>query len=102
MLQIAELLRGIAEGRPPLSPGIARRLLAHFRPQPQHCMIDLLTERETEVLAIIAEGMTLAETARIPGISPHTVVGYIKEIYRKLHLSSRAEAALMARNLGLV
>ncbi len=100
--QIAELLRGIAEGRPPLSPAIARRLLAHFRPQPQHHMIEPLTDRETEVLSLIAKGMTMAEAARLLGISPNTVAGYVKEIYRKLNVSSRAEAALTARNLGLV
>ena len=100
--QIAELLRGIAEGRPPLSPAIARRLLAHFRPQMQHFMTEPLTQRETEVLGIIAKGMTLAEAARLLGISSHTVSGYTKEIYRKLNVSSRAEAALTARNIGLV
>ncbi len=100
--QIAELLRGIAEGRPPLSPAIARRLLAHFRPQPQQHMIAPLTERETEVLSLIAKGMTMAEAARLLNISPNTVAGYIKEIYRKLNVSSRAEAALTARNLGLI
>lgn len=100
--QIVELLRGIAEGRPPLSPAIARRLLAHFRPQMQHFMTEPLTQRETEVLGIIAKGMTLAEAARLLGISAHTVSGYTKEIYRKLNVSSRAEAALTARNIGLV
>jgi DNA-binding CsgD family transcriptional regulator len=65
-------------------------------------MIEPLTQRETEVLGIIAKGMTLAEAARLLGISPHTVSGYTKEIYRKLNVSSRAEAALTARNIGLV
>ena len=100
--QIAELLRGIAEGRPPLSPAIARRLLAHFRPQMQSYTTEPLTQRETEVLGIIAKGMTLPEAARLLGISSHTVSGYTKEIYRKLNVSSRAEAALTARNIGLV
>lgn len=100
--QIAELLRGIAQGRPPLSPAIARRLLAHFRPQLQSFMTEPLTQRETEVLSIIAKGMTLSEAARLLGISTHTVSGYTKEIYRKLNVSSRAEAALTARNIGLV
>ncbi len=99
--QIAQLLLGITEGRPPLSPAIARRLLAHFRPQPQQ-FIAPLTERETEVLALIAKGMTMAEAARLLGISPNTVAGYVKKIYRKLQVSSRAEAALTAHNLGLV
>jgi DNA-binding NarL/FixJ family response regulator len=100
--QISELLRGIAEGRPPLSPAIARRLLAHFRPSSNDLVTEVLTQRETEVLGIIAKGLTLAEAARLLGISPHTVSGYTKEIYRKLNVSSRAEAALTARSIGLV
>ena len=100
--QIAELLRGIAEGRPQLSPAIARRLLAHFRPQTQSYTTEPLTQRETEVLGIIAKGMTIPEAARLLGISSHTVSSYTKEIYRKLNVSSRAEAALTARNIGLV
>lgn len=99
--QIVELLKGIADGRPPLSPAIARKLLGHFQPaqQPEY---EQLTERETEVLRYIAKGMTLPETARILGISPHTISGYAKNIYRKLNISSRAEAAMTARNLGLI
>ncbi len=100
--QIAELLRGIADGRPPLSPAIARRLLAHFRPLVQSYATEPLTQRETEVLGIIAKGMTVPEAARLLGISSHTVSGYTKEIYRKLNVSSRAEATLTARNIGLV
>lgn len=99
--QIIELLKGIAEGRPPLSPAIARKLLGYFQPAPTlgH---ELLTERESEVLRYIAKGMTLPETSRILGISTHTISGYVKNIYRKLNVSSRAEAALTARNLGLI
>ncbi|MDD5029297.1 MAG: response regulator transcription factor [Rhodoferax sp.] len=100
--QIAQLLRGIAEGRPPLSPAIARRLLAYFRPTASDLVSERLTQRETEVLSLIAKGLTLAETARLLGISTHTVSGYTKEIYRKLNVSSRAEAALTARSIGLV
>lgn len=98
--QIIELLKGIAEGHPPLSPSIARKMLGYFQPNPQldH---EKLSERETEVLRCIAKGLTMAETARLLSISPHTVSGYVKDIYRKLNISSRAEAALSARNLGL-
>lgn len=100
--QIAELLRGISEGKPPLSPAIARRLLAHFRPMTTSLTTEGLTQREAEVLSLIAKGLTLAETARLLGISSHTVSGYTKDIYRKLNVSSRAEAALTARSIGLV
>jgi len=97
---IVVALRGIAFGEPPLSPAIARRMLAYFNsPAPQ---VSVLTARETEVLRLIAKGITQAETARLLMISQHTVSGYVKDIYRKLNVSSRAEAALMARDLGLV
>lgn len=101
LTQIVELLKGIAAGSPPLSPAIARKLLGHFQPTPQP-ELEQLTERETEVLRYIAKGMTLPETARILGISAHTISGYVKNIYRKLNISSRAEAAMTARNLGLI
>lgn len=101
LLQIIDLLKGIADGRPPLSPAIARKLLGHFQPMPKP-EYERLTERENEVLQLIAKGMTLAETARLLGISINTISGYVKNIYRKLNVSSRAEAALTARNLGIV
>ncbi|WP_018229868.1 LuxR C-terminal-related transcriptional regulator [Methyloversatilis universalis] len=98
---IVQALTGIAAGQPPLSPAIARRMLAFFQPAPSAPGPDL-TERETEVLRLISKGLTQAETARLLGISQHTVAGYVKELYRKLNVSSRAEAALIARDLGLV
>ncbi len=99
--ELAELLKGIVAGRPPLSPPIARKLLGYFRPAPP-ASPDGLTQRETEVLSLIAKGVTLAEAAKLLGLSPHTVSGYVKEIYRKLNVSSRAEAALTAQRMGLV
>lgn len=98
---IVELLQGIIAGRPPLSPAVARKLLAHFRVAPE-LATPVLTERETEVLRLIAKGLTTSEVARMLGISANTVPSYVKEIYRKLNVSSRAEAALTARNMGLV
>lgn len=97
---IVSALTGIASGQPPLSPAIARRMLAFFQPV-QFSPAPNLTEREIEVLRLIAKGMTQVETARLLGISQHTVAGYVKELYRKLNVSSRAEAALLARDLGL-
>lgn len=100
---IVQALQGIADDQPPLSPAIARRMLGFFQPAeviPAERV--QLTERESEVLRLIAKGMTQGECARLLGLSPHTVVGYVKEIYRKLNVSSRAEAALIARDMGLV
>lgn len=105
----AQLLR-IAQGEPPLSPPIARRVLAHFAGASERRaavlrQIELeasLTARETEVLQRVAKGYTLPEIAQQFGLSRHTIADHIKQIYRKLNVSSRAEAALEAARRGLV
>lgn len=97
---LAAMLGGIAAGQPPLSPSIARRLLRHF--QPVAPAANALTARETEVLRLIAKGMSIGESADLLGLSRHTVAGYLKDIYRKLAVGSRAEATLEAMRRGLV
>ena len=103
--QLADMLRGIGNGEPALSPSIARRLLKHFQPtlpaQPSAPAAEL-TCRETEVLRLIAKGHTNAEVARLLELSAHTVSGYLKDIYRKLRVNNRASAAVEAVRLGLV
>ena len=100
---LAGMLRGIAAGQPPLSSSIARRLLRHFQPLPAPAREDNpLTPRETEVLRLTAKGLTLNEVAEALGLSRHTVAGYLKEIYRKLSVGTRAEATLEAARRGLV
>lgn len=100
---IVQALNGIVTGQPPLSPAIARKLLRHFHePYIEATAQALLTEREKEVLSIIAKGMTMAETANLLGLKRNTVAGYVKEIYRKLNVSSRAEAAITAQKMGLI
>lgn len=99
---LADMLQGIAAGQPPLSPSIARRLLRHFQPIPAPADEPHLTPRETDVLRLTAKGMTLAEVSDALGLSRHTVSGYLKDVYRKLSVSSRAEATLEATRRGLV
>lgn len=99
--EIVELLRGILNNNPPLSPAIARKMLRYFQPS-ESSKINLLTDRQIEVLRCIAQGMTLKKTALYLTISPHTASDHVKEIYRKLNVSSRAEAALSARQLGII
>ena len=97
------MLRGIAAGQPPLSPSIARRLLRHFHPMPATDEDEAaLTPRETDVLRLTAKGLTLQDVAEALGISRHTVSGYLKDIYRKLSVRTRAEATLEAARRGLV
>lgn len=101
---LAAMLGGIAAGQPPLSPSIARRLLRHFQPPlvPDPQVEAALTARETEVLRLIAKGLSVAEAADLLGLSRHTVAGYLKDIYRKLSVGSRAEATIEAVRRGLV
>ena len=103
---IAEQLQRMNQGEPPLSPSIARRVIAYFAAQAKPAQPDLmphvsLTERESEVLLRVAKGFTLPEIGVQLGLSRHTIADYVKQIYRKLNVSSRAEAALEAQRLGL-
>ncbi len=104
---ISEQLQRISQGEPPLSPSIARRVLAYFtskaKPQQPSPLLPhvSLTERESEVLLRVAKGFTLPEIGVQLGLSRHTIADYVKQIYRKLNVSSRAEAALEAQRLGL-
>jgi DNA-binding NarL/FixJ family response regulator len=95
----------MSQGEPPLSPSIARRVIAYFadqaKPQANALPHVSLTERESEVLLRVAKGFTLPEIGVQLGLSRHTIADYVKQIYRKLNVSSRAEAALEAQRLGL-
>ena len=109
--QLMEHLQRISQGEPPLSPSIARRMISYFsaqanKPSSQPAIDPLmpnvsLTEREREVLLRVAKGFTLPEIGVQLGLSRHTIADYVKQIYRKLNVSSRAEAALEAQRLGL-
>ena len=61
-----------------------------------------LTTREREVLVLLSKGMGYAEIGDLLGLQLGTVQGYIKNVYRKLAVSSKAEAAAVAAKLGLV
>jgi two-component system nitrate/nitrite response regulator NarL len=118
---LVEELQKIVRGQPPLSPAIARRLLTHFRsgeaasfggasqPAPAPAPVapppldhERLTPRESEVLTYLSKGFTIKEIAALMGIKWFTVNDHIKSIYKKLNVSSRAEAAVLASKQGLV
>lgn len=95
-------LTQVAAGIPPLSPAVARRIMQHFsRTGPAGSPESNLTARETTVLGLIGRGLRNADVAQELGLAETTVATYVKEIYRKLGISSRAEAALQAARLGL-
>jgi DNA-binding NarL/FixJ family response regulator len=104
--EFMQQLAGILDGRPPLSASIARSLLAQFQPgnsakQP-HEQDATLTLRETEMLTLTAKGLSVRHASELLGISYHTAAGYLKDVYRKLQVNSRAEATIKAMNLGLI
>lgn len=110
---VAAQLRRIEQGEPALSPSIALRVLRHFQesgpaaPDGQSPRIEAepavrLTEREQDVLRLIGKGYKAPEVAELLGLSGHTVTGYVRDIYRKLGITSRAEAAMEAARRGLV
>jgi DNA-binding NarL/FixJ family response regulator len=99
--RLVQRLIGITRGDPPLSPDIARRILGHFSTVlPEHH--DDLTDREREVLTFIGKGLSQPEVAKLLKISINTVKDHTKNVYRKLNVSSRAEAAVAASRLGLL
>ncbi len=119
--RIAAAIHEVRDGGSPISPSIARRLLSRFRggapvqagagapasggaasasvpatePSP-------LSERETELLRLIAKGFSFDAVAEVLCISPHTVVTHVKNLYRKLAVHSRGEAVHEARQMGLL
>ena len=127
---LVEYLQRIERGEPPLSPAIARRILQHFHigaaqmPSPgvaigvaatevavgvasnttpeQSLDSGKLSPREAQTLQWIAQGLTVAECAQQMQLSPLTVAGYVKKIYQKLQISTRAEATREAIKRGMI
>ena len=99
---IVRQLSQLADGIPALSPSVARRIMQHFQfTGPVSEPEETLTERETEVLALISRGMRNVDVAQELSMAVGTVAHHIKSIYRKLGISSRAEASWHAARLGL-
>ncbi|MFU1606751.1 LuxR C-terminal-related transcriptional regulator [Sulfitobacter pontiacus] len=99
---LSRQLTQLSMGLPAISPSVARRIMEHFRLTGPVASLDgRLTERETEVLTLISKGLRNSEVASALNIAETTVAGYIKIVYRKLGISSRAEAAWHANRLGL-
>lgn len=108
-VQLAEAVRVVAAGDALLSPNVTRRLIAEFsrlgggapRP-PARTRLEGLTERETEVLALIAQGLSNAEIASRLVVAEQTVKTHVGRILGKLGLRDRTQAAVFAYETGLV
>jgi two-component system, NarL family, response regulator LiaR len=100
-----ELLKAIREvyaGESSLSPVIARKLIQEINRPPQRGdTIETLSEREREVLNLLADGLSNQEIAGILVISERTVRNHVGNILGKLHLANRTQAALYAIRTGL-
>ena len=117
-LDLPGQLRSLRAGGSPISPVIARRLLVRLAPgapgaqggqgpSPEAMAAALtdeevvaLSEQESRVLHLAAKGFTFDEIAQFMQVSPHTVMTYVKRVYRKLHVRSKVEAIYEARRLG--
>ncbi|MFD7257858.1 response regulator [Streptomyces sp. NPDC059874] len=105
--QLAEAVRVVAAGEALLSPNITKRLITEFSrlgaPRaPSRARIDELTERETEVLSLVAQGLSNAEIATHLTVAEQTVKTHVGRILVKLGLRDRTQAAVFAYETGLV
>lgn len=95
--RILQAIHEVNEGGAVMNPGIAQKVLDFFHPKK---IDNPLTERETEVLTLLAEGLSYKMVADRLGLSFHTVSTHTKNIYEKLHVASLGEAiAFYYKNL---
>jgi DNA-binding NarL/FixJ family response regulator len=102
--EMLRAIRAVASGEAIFSPGIAERMIAFFqnmRPEKKSEAFPELTEREREVLALIAQEYKNADIAAELVISPKTARNHVSNILSKLQVAGRAEAAERAREAGL-
>lgn len=96
--EVIQAIREVQQGGVPMSGGIARKVIQYFRDQSSTMeMVDKLTPREREILEMVANGFSNKELAGRLHISVDSVRWHLKNIYAKLHVHSRTEAALKFR-----
>ena len=100
-------IRVVAEGEALLAPSVTQRLIENFRNRPEApardaSELDDLTDREREVLVLVARGMTNGDIAAHLFLSEGTVKTHVKRIFAKLNLHDRTQAVILAYEVGLV
>jgi DNA-binding NarL/FixJ family response regulator len=106
--ELVHAVKVVAAGDALLAPSVTRRLIADFTTReppavtPSLAALDVLTSRETEVLKLIAQGMSNAEISDALFIAEETTRTYVKRILAKLGLRDRAQAVVVAYKTGLV
>ncbi|WP_406278521.1 response regulator transcription factor [Streptomyces sp. NBC_00191] len=109
-VQLAEAVRTVSAGEALLSPEITKRLITEFSrlsssssaKPPAHVRVDGLTNRETEVLTLVAQGLSNAEIAGKLVVAEQTIKTHMGSILHKLQLRDRTQAAVFAYETGLV
>ena len=101
--ELVRAIRGVVEGEAIFGPAVARRLTAFFasRPAIEPAVFPDLTEREREILDLVARGLNNAQITHRLVLSPKTVRNHISNIFSKLQVADRAEAIVRAREAGL-
>jgi DNA-binding NarL/FixJ family response regulator len=100
--ELVGALRAVARGEAIFSPAIAERVLTFFAtPRPAPKVFPALTDRERDILSLIARGHPNPAIARTLSLSPKTVANYVSSIFAKLQVADRAEAMIRAREAGL-
>ncbi|WP_277964302.1 response regulator transcription factor [Pseudomonas sp. RIT-To-2] len=94
-------IRSLRAGGSPLSPQIARQLVQRLRPRAD-APRPLVSPREQEVLVYLTKGFTAEEIAALMAVSRHTVLTFVRRVYKKLGVGSKAEAIYEARSMGLI
>jgi DNA-binding NarL/FixJ family response regulator len=105
--ELLHAVRVVAAGDALLAPSVTRRLIAEFihRPpvqRPDATRLDVLTQREREVLALIARGMSNAEIAAELIVGEATVKSHVAHVLMKLDLRDRIQAVILAYELGII
>ncbi|AOT68953.1 response regulator [Geosporobacter ferrireducens] len=107
---LVDMLSSLEKNEVPLSPGLAARLLKEFRRNTSNQMTQeisedamhgQLTDRQLEVLEMVAKGVTYKETGEILGLSERTVKYHMGRILELLHLENRAQVIAYAARMGL-
>lgn len=101
--ELCEAIKAAAAGQVQLAPEAALRLMREVRtPESPEALTEQLTEREVEVLELIARGKANKQIARELFVAISTIKTHVNNLYRKLDVTSRTQAALYAARIGLV
>jgi len=110
--RIIEAIKEVKSGGTVIQPNLARKLLKHFRvpapgetelpPMAAEPLLKPLSEREKEILQLIAKGVSNSEAARLLTVSKATIRTHLEHIYRKLEVTNRVEAVTEGLRKGII